>query len=304
MVDLGFTGPSKPANDYRFVKVSDGDTPTVEMPIRMVSIDTPETSYGGNPTTAQAALERAKTRLADGTYDALPPDLRDYLISRITPDAAQRHQAAGKAAAQAHTTMVAERLTRPDGSQRKMAVLATGELIERNGRLLAYTAPWYTGTASDPLPPRDDPRRRTFNLDMIAAGWAATFVIYPSIPPAPDLNLLLAEAEAAWSQQRGAWAAFGTDLLLGYEYRACIKLGTADLVLPGTGGASDAAGARAAAPEQVIGEAFSRVCVDLRTLTEVGLYGYHRIPPAQRLWIWATDLDQARKDLPITPATG
>jgi endonuclease YncB( thermonuclease family) len=67
MVDLGFAGPSKPANDYRFVKVSDGDTPTVEMPIRMVSIDTPETSYGGNPATAQAALERAETRLADGT---------------------------------------------------------------------------------------------------------------------------------------------------------------------------------------------------------------------------------------------
>lgn len=284
MVDLGFVGPSRPANDYRFLKVTDGDTPTIEMAIRMVSIDTPESQFGGAPATAQAALERAKTRLLDGTYDALPQDLRDYLVSRITPDAAQRHQAAGKAAAEAHTAMVATRLARPDGSQRKMAVIATGELVEGNGRLLAYTAPWFTGSASDPLPPRDDPRRRTFNLDMVALGWAATFLIYPSIPPTKDLNLLLDEAEAAWTQQLGAWAQFGQDLLLGYEYRACIKLGARELT----------------DPAEAIAQAYQRVCVDLRTLTEVGLYGYHQVPPQHRLWIWATDLEQARNDLPIS----
>ncbi|WP_441116137.1 hypothetical protein [Nonomuraea sp. ZG12] len=74
--------------------------------------------------------------------------------------------------------MVNTRLKRPDGSQRKMAVIATGELVEKNGRLLAYTAPWFAGPPSDPLPPRDDPDRRTFNLDMVALGWAATFVIF------------------------------------------------------------------------------------------------------------------------------
>ncbi|MFI7708690.1 hypothetical protein [Nonomuraea sp. NPDC049480] len=47
MVDLGFVGPSRPAQDYRFVKVTDGDTPTIEMSIRMVSIDTPESEFGG-----------------------------------------------------------------------------------------------------------------------------------------------------------------------------------------------------------------------------------------------------------------
>ncbi|MEU2270231.1 hypothetical protein ABZ568_28270 [Streptomyces olindensis] len=284
MTDLGFVGPSRPANDYAFVSVTDGDTPTIEMAIRMVSVDTPESQFGGSPATAQAALERTKARLRDGTYDALPQDLRDYLVSRITPDAAQRHQAAGKAAAEAHKDMVATRLTRPDGSQRKLAVIATGELVESNGRLLAYTAPWFSGSASDPLPPRDDPRRRTFNLDMVALGWAAMFLIYPSIPPASDLNLLLDEAEAAWTQQLGAWAQFGEDLLLGYEYRACIKLGAREVP----------------DPAKAIGQAYQRVCVDLRNLTEVGPYGYHRVPPHHRLWIWEDDLEQARKDLPIT----
>lgn len=284
MVDLGFVGPSRPAQDYRFVKVTDGDTPVIEMSIRMVSIDTPESRLGGSPPTAQATLDRARTRLSDGTYDALPQDLRDHLIARITPDAAQRHLTAGKLAAEAHKTMVSTRLTRPDGSQRKLAVIATGELVERNGRLLAYTAPWFTGSNSDPLPPRDHPDRRTFNLDLVALGWAATFIIYPSIPRTSDLNLLIEEAETAWQEQRGAWEQFGADLLLGYEYRACLRLGAANV--------SD--------PADAIAAAYQRVCVDLRNLTEVGPFGYHQVPPAQRLWIWTTDLEQARKDLPLT----
>ncbi|MFI7048922.1 hypothetical protein [Streptosporangium sandarakinum] len=119
---------------------------------------------------------------------------------------------------------------------------------------------------------------------MVAAGWAATFIIYPSLPPAADLTLLLAEADTAWTEQRGAWQRFGHDLLLGYEYRACIKLGTAHLQDPAA----------------AIGQAFQRVCVDLRTLTEAGLYGYHQVPPPHRLWIWNSDLDRARADLPIT----
>ncbi|GAA0980653.1 hypothetical protein GCM10009555_047520 [Acrocarpospora macrocephala] len=62
MVDLGFVGFSKPANDYQLLDITDGDTPNIAMAIRMVSIDTPESEYGGSPATAQAALERAKTR--------------------------------------------------------------------------------------------------------------------------------------------------------------------------------------------------------------------------------------------------
>ncbi|MGW2787663.1 hypothetical protein ACWC3X_41830 [Streptomyces populi] len=285
VIDLGFVGLSRPPKDYRFLSVTDGDTPDIAMPVRMVSTDTPETHYGGAPTTAQATLERTKQRLQDGTYDALPQDLRDYLVSRITADAVERHQAAGRAAAEAHKATVTDRLARPDGSQRKMAVIATGELLEDHEGLLAYTAPWFAGSASDPLPPRDDPRRRTFDVDMVALGWAATFLIYPSIPSAKELNLLLEDAGSAWVQQRGVWAQFGQDLLLGYEYRACIKLGAAEL--------ADQADA--------IDQAYQRVCVDLRTLTETGLYGYYRIPPQHRLWIWATDLEQARRDLPISP---
>ncbi|MFI7709307.1 hypothetical protein [Nonomuraea sp. NPDC049480] len=63
---------------------------------------------------------------------------------------------------------------KPSGS---LKIISVKSWSRKNGRLLAYTAPWFAGTTSDPLPPRDHPDRRTFNLDMVA-----TFVIYPSIP--------------------------------------------------------------------------------------------------------------------------
>ncbi|TMR91437.1 hypothetical protein [Nonomuraea basaltis] len=163
MVDLGFVGPSRPAQDYRFVKVTDGDTPTIEMSIRMVSIDTPESEFGGSPPTAQATLDRTKELLQDGTYNALPEDLRDHLIARITPrrrPAAPERRQAGRRSAQDHGD-------HPAGATERLPAQAsgarTGELVEKNGRLLAYTAPWFSGTPSDPLPPRDHPDRRTWS---------------------------------------------------------------------------------------------------------------------------------------------
>jgi hypothetical protein len=43
----------------------------------------------------------------------------------------------------------------PTTGKAKVGVIVTG--IEENGRLLAYVTPWL----KPPLPPRDDPQRRT-----------------------------------------------------------------------------------------------------------------------------------------------
>ncbi len=110
----------------------------------------------------------------------------------------------------------------PDTGRAKVGIIVTGEVIEENGRLLGYITPWFT----PPLPPRDDPRRRTFNLELIETGWAAFFPIYPSLPRDNDLNLALQAAESAWQNRLGAWAEFGENLLLGYEYRACLNSAT------------------------------------------------------------------------------
>ncbi|RAY13784.1 hypothetical protein DPM19_19215 [Actinomadura craniellae] len=284
MVTFHFPRVSRPASPRRLARTSDGDTPVIEQPIRMVSVDTPEkAAYAGAPPTAQHTLDRCRARLADGTYAMLPEDLREYLISRLTPDAAERHITAATLASAEFEALQDRRLTRPNGRRRRTAVIPTGEVIDRYGRMLAYVAPWYEGGNVDPLPPPDDPGRRTFNLDMVASGWGAMFLIYPSLPHDRDLNLLIDEAARAWDGRRGMWAEFGEDLLLAYEYRACVKLGVAKMEDP----AETAAGA------------FQRICVDLRNLRVVGPHGYFEVPPSHRLWIWADDFDQASKDLKL-----
>jgi len=117
------------------------------------------------------------------------------------------------------------------------------------------------------------------NIDMIENGWAAFFPIYPSLPDNGDMNSAIAAAELAWDRKLGAWAEFGETVLLGYEYRMCIKLGTSDDAQLG------------------IKEAFQRICVDLRNMKEVGLFGFHAVPPPYRLWVWEDDIVKARQDL-------
>jgi hypothetical protein len=118
---------------------------------------------------------------------------------------------------------------------------------------------------------------------MVASGWGALFLIYPSLPRNDDLNLLLAAAAAAWDEKRGAWAAFGEELLLGYEFRAAIKLGVEELEDPAA----------------AIADAYQRLCVDPRDLRLVGKFDYFQVPPSQRLWIWEDDLAQAKLDLAL-----
>lgn len=281
-VNFGFTRTIRSAQPRKLIRASDGDTPVIEQPVRMVSCDTPEKAgYAGTAITSQRKLDACRERLENGFYDELPESLRQHLTGKLTADAAARHIAAGNEASNVFTMVLEERLTRPDGSKRSTAVIPTGQIIDSYGRLLAYIAPWFSGTASDPLPPRTAPERRTFNLEMIERGWAAFFPIYPSLPRNDDMNMAIAAAEAAWNEKRGMWAAFGSDLLLAYEFRACIKLGTA----------SDAAAG--------IAQAFQRICVDLRNLRIVGKYGFPAVPPPYRLWVWEDDLQQARLDLDL-----
>lgn len=265
------------------LRVSDGDTPVTDQPIRMVSCDTPEKAgYAGRPEVSQPKLDKCKQRLTDGFYGDIPPDLRNYLINRLSTNAATKHINAGNAATIKFEEILEKRLTKPNGLKRKTAIIPTGEIIDTYGRLLAYIAPYFAGTTNDPLPPQNDPNRRTFNIDMIQEGWAAFFPIYPSLPKNIDLNKAIASAENAWFGKKGMWHEYGAKVLLGYEYRMCIKLGTA---ITAEGG---------------IKNAFQRICLDLRNLEIVDKFGFYKIPPCYRLWIWEDDFQKAKVDLGLT----
>jgi endonuclease YncB( thermonuclease family) len=96
-----------------------------------------------------------------------------------------------------------ERLTRLDGSKRRLFVRMADRPFDDNGRLLAYVAPNYTETERRTL---TRTQRATFNLDLVEAGHAAPFIIYSSVPGELDLPLLLAAASTAVGEPRGIWA--------------------------------------------------------------------------------------------------
>jgi hypothetical protein len=116
---------------------------------------------------------------------------------------------------------------------------------------------------------------------MVSAGWAASFLVFPSLPQNNDLNLLYEESKLAWTKRRGAWKVHGRKLLLGYEYRLAIKLGTATSKNKG------------------MADAFQRICIDLRSKKSVGLYGWHEVPPPHRPWVWVDDVAEASAALGI-----
>ncbi len=284
-VAFNWSPESRSPAKRRLLRTSDGDTPYIEQPIRMVSCDTPEKEgYAGKPATAQVTLDKARERLESGFYDAVPEPMREYLITRLHSTAAAAHITAGHEATRHLDERLSQRLSKADGSQRSLGILPTGEIIDPYCRLLAYFTPWFAGTASDPLPPKDSPERRTFNLDMIESGWAAFFPIYPSLPRDDDFNLAIAAAQSAWQSKRGQWKGNGAKFLLAYEFRACVKL------------------ARAKTASAGIKAAFERHCVDLRSKKIVGPFGYHAVPPPYRLWIWPKDLATATQRLALTEA--
>jgi hypothetical protein len=134
-----------------------------------------------------------------------------------------------------------------------------------NGRLLAYVTPFYNRAKLANLSRSE---RATFNLDLVEAGWAAPFVIHPSIPGELDYPLFIRSAAAAIAAGRGIWADLLT--LLAYGYRAVEKL--------------------------------HGICADVRSRRLYGPEDYVAIPPPYRLWLWPNDVQDAVAKLNLVPA--
>jgi endonuclease YncB( thermonuclease family) len=287
-VCFAFAPETRKAASRKLIRASDGDTPVIEQPIRAVSCDTPEKGgYAGNPPISQPKLDRCRQRLTSGFFPTLPAGLVTYLANKITNDAAQRHIGAALRASQEFDLLLETRLTKPNGAKRSLAVIPTGEIIDTYSRMLAYFAPWFANNAADPLPPPNHPDRETFNLSMIKNGWAASFPVYPSLPKPADMTLLADAAEAAWTAKLGAWLEFGANVLLGYEYRMCIKLA-------GKGTQEDV-------PADLVASAFQRVCVDLRDCKILGELDFWKTDPPYRLWVWKKDMAEATAELGLHP---
>lgn len=276
--------------DKRFVDLSDGDTPNIRMDVRMLSIDTPEKAPTGtirNRDRLQEAFLHCADWIAGGT-SPVQPLLAAHLIARMgQADAVARHLAQGAEASAAHQALVDRRLRRPTGSIRPLFLRVADERFDRYGRLLAYVAPSYTAAERAAMTREE---RATFNHDMVANGWAATFIVFPSIPGEDDLPMFVAAAERAVAEARGAWA--DPLALTGYEFRMCERLAAL---------AEDIRAGQRPETARLTGWV-ERYCVDLTTAELYSPQDYVRVPPAHRLFLWRDDVRRAVAELNLTPA--
>ncbi len=272
----------------RFLRVTDGDTPYVSFSIRMLSIDTPELHYPGNQDPARhderlAELAEWIRRGEAPVDDALAAHLHPRLA---TGRAGSLQKAQGEAATRAFEELLEARLSRPSGRRRAVFLRSADQPFDQYGRVLAYMAPSYSRAERERLSRRE---RATFNLLMVASGWAAPFPIYPNLPRHEDLVLLREEARRAVTEGRGAWA--DPAMLTGYEFRMCYRLWEVTRRLR-LGRRLDTAERRSWV---------HRYCVDMTSREIFDPADYHRVAPYDRLFVWPRDVPEAVARLNLEP---
>jgi endonuclease YncB( thermonuclease family) len=275
--------------DNEYLRATDGDTPFVAMSIRMLSIDTPEVHYPG--TQSPSKQDFNLKQLADWIQAGKIPiqdDLAKYLHPKLATGKAGTLQEVQGAQAKAYfEKLLVEKLTRPDGTKRRVFLRTADLPFDQNGRLLAYVAPSYSAAELQKMTRQE---RATFNLLLVDSGWAASFPIFPSIPSYLDLVMLQTAGKDAFGKKRGAWADALT--LAGYEFRMCVKLfQTTDKL---TRGEKLAPAERSAWIE--------RYCVDMTTREIYYPQDYYRVAPYNRIFVWPQDVNQAVAKMNLVPA--
>lgn len=283
----GMTLDSLGSKEY--LRATDGDTPYISVSIRMLSIDAPETHYPGR--TSPSRHDDKLQQLAQWIQQGVAPvstELGNYLYPRLANGVAgtlQEQQ--GDSAASVFRQMVDKMLTKENGRKRNLFVRTSNEPFDQYGRILAYIAPSYS---SEELAAMTPWQRATFNLLMVRSGWAAPFIIYPSLPKYRDLVMYREAAKEAYLAGRGIWA--DSLMLAAYEFRMCVKLyNVTEKIVNGETVSS-----------RVREGWVTRYCVDLTSQTIYFPQHYYRVAPYNRLFIWPKDVREAVSSLNLVPA--
>ncbi len=283
----GFNLPSLGAR--ALVDVSDGDTPNIRMPVRMLSIDTPEVTAKSATGAANvdAKFNELKGWIEDGTAP-VTAGFRNYILPKLDGQAGTRQFIQGEAASAFFKAKVDERLKKPNSNRRRNLFVRTAdEQFDSYGRLLAYVSPSYSAKELKTMTRKE---RATFNLDLVESGHAAPFILYPSIPGELDLPLFLDAAVTAMDQNLGQYA--DPLYLPGYEYRMLEKLyGISKKIADGKDlSFKDKIGWR------------SRYAIDMRDRLIYGPEDYMDVPQPYRIWLWPDDVQEAMGTLNLTPS--
>lgn len=273
----------------QYLRTTDGDTPYVSVSIRMLSIDAPETHYPGS--TRPSSHDQNLATLAYWLEQGKAPvnaGLAEYLHPRLaTGQAGTLQEQQGQQASTAFKQLLEQGLSRPSGSLRSLFLRTSDQPFDEYGRILAYIAPYYS---AEELATMTAWEQSTFNLMMVRLGWAATLVIYPSLPKHSDLVMLHQAAKEAYLAGRGVWAQPLS--LTGYEFRMAVKLyGVTKRLVDGE---------KLSTSQRM--SWIDRYCVDLTTREIHYPQEYIRVAPYNRMFIWGKDVAEAVGRLNLQPA--
>ncbi len=283
----GITLPS--LGSRSLTDVSDGDTPNVRMPIRMLSIDTPEvTARSENGAIKVDEKFKELTAWIKAGKAPVGKSFGDHILPKLeNVDAGTLQYTQGKEASAHYKNIITQRLTKPSGAKRKLFLRSPQQPFDGYGRLLAYVSPSYSSTELASMSRRE---RATFNLNMIESGWAAPFILFPSIPGELDLPLFIKAATDAKENNKGQYQEPLS--MPGYEYRMCEKLYNITKKIVN--------GDRLHYSRQIAWR--SRYCADMRNRRLYGPEEYMTIPEQYRLWIWPDDVQKSISMLNLVPA--
>jgi endonuclease YncB( thermonuclease family) len=204
-----------------WVSATDGDTPTTQLPIRMLGIDAPEFHYLGADEDTPGKYDAALATFLVDAGRTLDAGLKEYLAPRLGNQASTRQIVAGKAAYEHFAMLARTRLDRGVDSQgkprqpRRLFIMVAEEIFDRNGRLLAYINANYTKKERKEIPIAQRP---TFNLQMMQDGHAVNLLIYPNVPKKSDLALVQNAVGTARQSLKNLWHDDNA-VLLPYEFR-------------------------------------------------------------------------------------
>ena len=259
------------ADKASWVSSTDGDTPTIQTPVRMLGMDAPELHFGGASETNPGKFDLPFESFLKNAGRTLPAGLQKHLGKRLAGKACTRHIEAGKAALEHFEAIVATRLDRGLGGNgkplqpRRLFVMASNEVFDRYGRFLCYLNANYTRAERESIPAA---KRPTFNLHMMQDGHAASLLIYPNVPKPDDLALVRKAVGKARTGKKGFWAQ-ASKMLLAYEFRWVID------TIAGTRNGPD------------------RFCGDLETGVLHAPAMYYKVAPEDRLFFYARDVGRA-----------
>ena len=265
----------------QLVDISDGDTPNIRMPIRMLSADTPEIT-ARSPEGAEK-VDQEFLQLAEWIKRGVAPiskPLAEVLIPKLeTGNAGILQFQQGQEASSWFKERSAERLKRDNKKDRNLFIMASKIApFDNYNRLLALVAPSYTEEERAKMTRKE---RATFNLELVGSGWAAPFIIYPNIPGERDLPLAVEAAVTAETEGLGQYS--NALSMPAYEYRMCEKLYDVTAKIKAGMDVSE---------RELYGWR-TRYVADMRDRRLYGPEDYNKVPQPYRLWFWPSDTQEA-----------